>query len=110
MSIPGNDDAIRAIRTIVGLMADAMIEPKGGVLQVAYQDQDVEDITMEDVIVNVEQQAAENDRRRRQRFEERRKRDDRRRQQRYTRNDRPTNNRDEKVEAKTETKTEKSEA
>ncbi|MBK2401722.1 MULTISPECIES: 30S ribosomal protein S2 [unclassified Erysipelothrix] len=109
-AIPGNDDAIRAIRTIVGLMADAMIEPKGGVLQVAYQDQDVEDITMEDVIVNVEQQAAENDRRRRQRFEERRKRDDRRRQQRYTRNDRPTNNRDEKVEAKTETKTEKSEA
>lgn len=56
-AIPGNDDAIRAIRTIVGLMADAMIEPKGGVLQVAYQDQDVEDITMEDVIVNVEQQA-----------------------------------------------------
>ncbi|RNM30993.1 30S ribosomal protein S2 [Erysipelothrix rhusiopathiae] len=109
-AIPGNDDAIRAIRTIVGLMADAMIEPKGGVLQVAYQDQDVEDITMEDVIVNVEQQAAENDRRRRQRFEERRKRDDRRRQQRYTRTDRPTNNRDEKVEAKTETKTEKSEA
>ncbi|MGM7267711.1 30S ribosomal protein S2 [Erysipelothrix rhusiopathiae] len=105
-AIPGNDDAIRAIRTIVGLMADAMIEPKGGVLQVAYQDQDVEDITMEDVIVNVEQQAAENDRRRRQRFEERRKRDDRRRQQRYTRTDRPTNNRDEKVE----TKTEKSEA
>lgn len=37
-AIPGNDDAIRAIRTIVGLMADAMIEPKGGVLQVAYQD------------------------------------------------------------------------
>ena len=114
-AIPGNDDAIRAIRTIVGLMADAMIEPKGGVLQVAYQDQDVEDITMEDVIVNVEQQAAENDRRRRQRFEERRKRDDRRRQQRYTRNDRPSNdrpsnNRDEKVEAKQETKTEKSEA
>ncbi|WP_323615876.1 30S ribosomal protein S2 [Erysipelothrix rhusiopathiae] len=109
-AIPGNDDAIRAIRTIVGLMADAMIEPKGGVLQVAYQDQDVEDITMEDVIVNVEQQAAENDRRRRQRFEERRKRDDRRRQQRYTRTDRPTNNRDEKVETKTETKTEKSEA
>ncbi|CAM4314580.1 30S ribosomal protein S2 [Erysipelothrix inopinata] len=80
--IPGNDDAIRSIRTIVGVMADAMIEPKGGVLQVAYQDQDEEDITMEDVIVNVEQQAAENDRRRRQRMDERRKRDDRRRQQR----------------------------
>ena len=91
-AIPGNDDAIRAIRTIVGLMADAMVEPKGGVLQVAYQDQDQEDITMEDVIVNVEQQAAENDRRRRARFEERRKRDERRRemrQQRFDNNRRP---------------------
>lgn len=82
-AIPGNDDAIRAIRTIVGAMADAMIEPKGGVLQVAYQDQDQEDITMEDVIVNVDQQNAENDRRRRQRNDERRRRDDRRRQQRF---------------------------
>lgn len=88
-AIPGNDDAIRAIRTIVGVMADAMIEPKAGVLQVAYQDADIEDITMEDVIVNVEQQAIENDRRRRQRFEERKKRDDRRRQQRFNRTERP---------------------
>ncbi|CAM3610501.1 30S ribosomal protein S2 [Erysipelothrix anatis] len=111
-AIPGNDDAIRSIRTIVGAMADAMVEPKGGVLQVAYQDQDQEDITMEDVIVNVEQQAAENDRRRRQRMDERRKRDDRRRQQRFTpRND----NREgapQQREARTEEKksTEKSEA
>ena len=88
-AIPGNDDAIRAIRTIVGVMADAMIEPKAGVLQVAYQDADIEDITMEDVIVNVEQQAIENDRRRRQRFEERKKRDERRRQQRFNRTERP---------------------
>ena len=44
---------------------------------------------MEDVIVNVEQQAIENDRRRRQRFEERKKRDDRRRQQRFNRTERP---------------------
>ena len=88
-AIPGNDDAIRAIRTIVGVMADAMIEPKAGVLQVAYQDAGIEDITMEDVIVNVEQQAIENDRRRRQRFEERKKRDERRRQQRFNRTERP---------------------
>ena len=89
-AIPGNDDAIRAIRTIVGVMADAMIEPKAGVLQVAYQDADITDITMEDVIINVEQQAIENDRRRRQRFDERKKRDERRRQQRFPRNnDRP---------------------
>ena len=86
-AIPGNDDAIRAIRTIVGVMADAMIEPKAGVLQVAYQDADREDITMEDVIVNVEQQAIENDRRRRARFDDRRKRDDRRRAPRFPRTD-----------------------
>lgn len=112
-AIPGNDDAIRSIRTIVGAMADAMVEPKGGVLQVAYQDQDQEDITMEDVIVNVEQQAAENDRRRRQRMDERRKRDDRRRQQRFTpRNDNREGALQQQREARTEEKksTEKSEA
>ncbi|QIK86426.1 30S ribosomal protein S2 [Erysipelothrix sp. HDW6B] len=112
-AIPGNDDAIRSIRTIVGAMADAMVEPKGGVLQVAYQDQDQEDITMEDVIVNVEQQAAENDRRRRQRMDERRKRDDRRRQQRFTpRNDNREGAPQQQREARTEEKksTEKSEA
>ena len=83
-AIPGNDDAIRAIRTIVGVMADAMIEPKAGVLQVAYQDER-EDITMKDVIVNVDQQQIENDRRRRARFDDRKRRDDRRRAPRFPR-------------------------
>ena len=78
-AIPGNDDAVRSIRLITALLADAMIEPTGGVMAVAYQDQEEEDITMDDVIVNVERQAAENERRRRQRNEERRRRDDRRR-------------------------------
>lgn len=87
-AIPANDDAIRSIRLIVGLLADAMVEPKGGVLNVAYQDSEENDITMEDVIVNVDQQAAESDRRRRARFEERRKRDDRRRPPRFA-NSRP---------------------
>lgn len=81
--IPANDDAIRSIRLVVGAMADAIVEPKGGVLTVAYQEPVEQDITMEDVIVNVEQQAAENDRRRKARFEERRKRDERRREQRF---------------------------
>lgn len=81
--IPGNDDAVRSIRLITALLADAMIEPTGGQMAVAYQDKEEEDITMEDVIVNVERQAAENERRRRQRNEERRRRDDRRRQRRF---------------------------
>ena len=71
--IPGNDDAIKSIKMIVGLIADAIVENKGGILTVAYQDSaDVEDITMKDVIVNVVQQNEENDRRRRARNEERR--------------------------------------
>ncbi len=78
--IPANDDAIRSVKLIVGLMADALIEAKGGVLSFAYQGQDQDDITMSDVIINVDQQNEENERRRRQRMEERRQRDDRRRQ------------------------------
>ena len=42
---------------------------KGGVLENAYQEDETEaDITMEDVIINVEQQAAEYERRKRQRL------------------------------------------
>lgn len=108
-AIPANDDAIRSIRLVVGAMADAMVEPKGGVLTVAYQDQEETDITMEDVIINVEQQAAENDRRRKARFEERRKRDERRREQRYG-NRRPEGRPEGKQEAKTETTNESKEA
>ncbi len=78
--IPANDDAIRSVKLVVGLMADALIEAKGGVLSFAYQGQDQDDITMSDVIINVDQQNEENERRRRQRMEERRQRDDRRRQ------------------------------
>ena len=77
--IPANDDAIRSIKVITELMADAVVESKGGVLAVAHQDQDQEDITMEDVIVNVQRQQEEQNRRRRQRMEERRQRQQNRR-------------------------------
>lgn len=80
--IPGNDDAIRSIRAITALMADAMVEPKGGVLTVAHQGKDEDDITMEDVIVNVERQNAENERRRRQRYQQKRGRNRGRRRNR----------------------------
>ncbi|MBQ7890198.1 MAG: 30S ribosomal protein S2 [Erysipelotrichaceae bacterium] len=74
-AIPSNDDALRSVKLIIGCMADAIVEAKGGLLTVAYQeDQEAEDITMKDVIVNVEQQYEENERRRRQRNEERRPR------------------------------------
>lgn len=85
--IPANDDAIRSIKIMVSLMADAIVEAKGGLLTYAHQEQDLEkDITMSDVIINVNQQNEENERRRRQRMEERRQRDERSGRRPYDRN------------------------
>lgn len=68
--IPANDDAIKSIKLNISLLADAIVETKGGILQDAYQeDPELEDITMEDVIINVEKQAEE---KRKQRSEEKR--------------------------------------
>ena len=70
--IPANDDAIKSIKLIISLLADAIVEAKGGILQDAYQEgEDVEDITMEDVIINVEKHAEEQEKRRKARNEER---------------------------------------
>ena len=73
--IASNDDAMRSVKLITTLMADAIVEAKGGLLSVAHsQDENETDVTMKDVIINVEEQIAENERRRRQRNEERRNR------------------------------------
>ena len=72
--IASNDDANRSVKLITTILADAIVDAKGGLLEVAYLDETEEDYTMEDVIRNVEAQIAENERRRRQRIEERRKR------------------------------------
>lgn len=77
--IPSNDDAVKAVKLMITLMADAIVETKAGVLSVAFQEEEGEDITMKDVLVNVEEQAAENERRRRQRNEERRAKEGQRR-------------------------------
>ncbi len=72
-AIPSNDDAIKSIKLMMSLMADAIVETKGGILQDAYQeDENAEDITMADVIINVEKHAEEQEKRRRQKNEERR--------------------------------------
>jgi small subunit ribosomal protein S2 len=87
--IPANDDAIRSIKLIVTLMADAIVEAKGGILTYAHQEQDLEkDITMSDVIISVNQQNEENERRRRQRMEERRAREEKYGRRPYDRNKR----------------------
>ena len=77
--IPANDDAIRSIRLIVSLMADALLESvDGAVLTTAYTDDTDNDITMAEVVANVERQNEENERRRKARMEERRQRQENR--------------------------------
>lgn len=77
--IPANDDAIRSITFIVGVMADAVVQARGtGILAFANPNEDLSnDITMADVIINVEKQNEENERRRRAKMEERRQREER---------------------------------
>ena len=71
--IPSNDDAVRSITLMVGVVADAIVEARGGVLEFAHQeDESQADITMKDVMIEVDRQAAEYEKRKRQRYEERR--------------------------------------
>lgn len=87
--IASNDDANRSVRLVTSILADAIVDAKGGLLESAYLDDAEDDVTMDDVIRNVEAQIAENERRRRLRNEERRKRNMERRNRRpYDRNSR----------------------
>ncbi len=105
-AIAANDDAVRSVKLIVSCMADAIVEAKGGVLTTAGQVNPEEaDVTMADVIVNVEEQIKENERRRRQRNEERRAQRrpfNRNNDRNNNRRPRPENNTN--TEAKTEAK------
>ena len=83
-AVPANDDAIKSIKLMMSLLADAIVESKGGILQDAYQEGDIEnDITMEDVIINVEKHAEEQEKRRKARNEERNNRFNNRGPRRY---------------------------
>ena len=54
--IPANDDAIRAVKLIVGAMADAVCEAKGEPLTVAYvKDEDDKEVSMNDAVASVEE-------------------------------------------------------
>jgi len=78
-AIPSNDDAIKTIKLMMSLLADAIVETKGGILQDAYQEGEIEnDITMEDVIINVQKYAEEQEKRRKAKLEERNKQFERR--------------------------------
>ena len=71
--IPANDDAVRSIKLLVSLIADAICEGKNLPIEnVADEADNGEDITMKDVIKKVEEDAAEYERKKKQRYEEKR--------------------------------------
>ena len=58
-AIPANDDAIRSVSLVLAVMADAIVEVKGGLPVVAYTKDEGEDITMKEVIKQTEKENAE---------------------------------------------------
>ena len=57
--IPANDDAVRSVSLVLAVMADAVVESRGGVPVVAYVKDEGEAITMKDVIHQTEKENAE---------------------------------------------------
>ncbi len=57
--IPANDDAIRSVSLILAVMADAIVESKGGLPVVAYQKDEGNEVTMKDVIRQTDKENAE---------------------------------------------------
>ena len=57
--IPANDDAIRSVSLILAVIADAVVESKGGLPVVAYTKDEGEDITMKEVIKQTDKENAE---------------------------------------------------
>ena len=57
--IPANDDAIRSVSLILAVIADAIVESKGGLPVVAYAKEEGEDITMKEVIKQTDKENAE---------------------------------------------------
>ena len=57
--IPANDDAIRSVSLILAVIADAVVESKGGIPVVAYTKDEGEDITMKEVIKQTDKENAE---------------------------------------------------
>ena len=57
--IPANDDAVRSVSLILAVIADAIVEAKGGLPVVAYTKDEGSDVTMKDVIKQTDKDNAE---------------------------------------------------
>jgi len=55
--IPANDDAVRSVKLLTAVMADAICEAKGAPLEVAYTKDEGEEVSMSDVIKSSDKQA-----------------------------------------------------
>ena len=57
--IPGNDDLIKSVRLITSVIADAIVEAKNGIPEVAYTKDEGEEVTMKDVIKQADKENQE---------------------------------------------------
>jgi small subunit ribosomal protein S2 len=57
--LPANDDAVRSVSLILAVIADAIVESKGGLPVVAYVKDEGEEVTMKDVIRQTDKENAE---------------------------------------------------
>ena len=55
--IPANDDAVRSVKLLTAVMADAICEAKDAPLEVAYTKDEGEEVSMSDVIKSSDKQA-----------------------------------------------------
>lgn len=56
--IPGNDDATKSVKLIIGLLSDAVVEAKGGLPLIAYTKDEGEEVTMKDAIRQADRENA----------------------------------------------------
>lgn len=57
--IPANDDALRSVKLIITVLADAIVESKGGITEIAYTKDEGEEVTMKDAIRQADKENAE---------------------------------------------------
>ena len=89
--IPANDDAVRSVKLITAVMADAICEAKGAPLEVAYTKDEGEEVSMSDVIKSSDKQAEA-----RRQAKLQKEREERNQNNRYNKNRKPRVAKDEK--------------
>jgi len=57
--VPANDDALRSIKLVITVLADAIVESKGGITEIAYTKDEGEEVTMKDAIRQADKENAE---------------------------------------------------